>query len=115
MSKFKRKMMDEVVGGGAEVEAPEVEEVPAEAVSAPEVETPKPVAAPIQAKVQTSLAPGDRISVNKLEFLKHVRRLLIGSTDRMTRNGTRRTIVELIGCTPIEADAIVNECKALKM
>lgn len=75
-----------------------------------EAEAEPPVAAPT-----LSAGTSEFLSVNRAEFLKHIRRLLIGSTDRMVRNGTRRTVAELTGFTKEQVDAFVEESKRVKM
>jgi hypothetical protein len=90
-------------------------ETPTEAPEVPPMGTVESAPAPAPAPTPTVLASTDTISLNRHEFLRHVRRLLIGATDRMTRNGTRRTVAELTGGTPAEVDALVEEVKRIQM
>jgi len=89
----------------AEVETAEEEVGTVETV--PEAEVKEPVTMP--------KSPAGKIIVDREQFLRHIRRLLIGATDRMIKNGTRRTVSELTGYTQEEANLVVEECKRIKM
>lgn len=95
------------------------EEMPVESLEAPVEESPAelpppPVVVPVAAPSIPQPGP-ETVAINRYEFLKHVRRLLIGSTDRMVTNGTRRTVRELTGLSDAEVDALVDEAKRLRM
>ena len=95
----------------------EPEEIVTELPPEPEVgNTLEPASVPeVMVTVTLPPSPEGKILVDRAQFLRHIRRLLIGATDRMVKNGTRRTVTELTGYTQAQANLVVEECKRIKM